>query len=114
MFGAAADVRCDSLNRGRLQLADGWGCHLRGRSRELRRGMVSRGAGIMKVDIGWWLWVFALGFQKTGLQADDIVAQLIIFLLQMLKAFGEIGVVLNLSLELFDVTFFALSKRTLL
>jgi hypothetical protein len=68
----------------------------------------------MDLDIGWWLGVFALGIDETGLEADNIVAQLIIFLLDNLIAFGQTGVVLDLSLQLFDVSFFALSKRTLL
>lgn len=37
------------------------------------RGMAG-GAGLMDFDVGWWLREFALGFNETGLEADNVVA----------------------------------------
>lgn len=68
----------------------------------------------VELDVGWWLWVFALGFNQTGLEADDVVAQLVVFFLDDLVAFAQAGVVLDLCFQLFDMSLFPLPKGTLL
>ena len=48
---------------------------------------------MVQVNIGWWLRIFALGLEKAGLEADYIVSQLVVLLLDSFVAVIE-GIVL--------------------
>lgn len=55
----------------------------------------------------------ALRFDETRLEVDDVVSQLVVLGLDGLVVFVQQVVVPHLLFELLDVSFFALSERTL-
>jgi len=66
-----------------------------------------------KVDAGWGRWDLALGLEEAGLEIDDVVAQLVVLVLEGLVELAELLELLDLVLELLDVLFFALAEGTL-
>ena len=65
------------------------------------------------VDVRRWLWILALGLEEAGLEADDVVTQLVVLGLQSFKTFSEAIEFPHLCLQGLDVPFFSLSERAL-
>jgi hypothetical protein len=94
-----------------------WGGHRARGAGVLNSGIGKRhlsGAGLAQIDVGGKLGDFTLGFEKTGLQIDDVFAQLVILTHQRLDLILEGVDVLNLFLEFTDVGFLALAECALL
>ena len=72
------------------------------------------GPGLAQVDVGGELGDFTLRFEKTRLQVDDVFAQLVVLADQGLDLLLEGVDVLDLFLELADVSFLALAECALL
>lgn len=68
---------------------------------------------MVQVNIRGWLGVFALGLEKAGLKADDVVAQLIVLLLNSFVAVVQGIVFADLRLQALDVAFLSLSEGSL-
>ena len=65
------------------------------------------------VDVRRWLWILALGLEEAGLEADDVVTQLVVLGLQSFETFSEAIEFPHLRLQGLDVPFFSLSERAL-
>lgn len=55
----------------------------------------------------------SLGFNKAGLEVDDVVAELVVFGLDNFVVLIQDGVIADLFFELLDVSFFTLSEGSL-
>lgn len=94
---------------------------LRFRLRELLlrwvRLMAHRGTRLRvlarEVDAGGCRGYLGLILEQTGLKIDDVVAELVVFLLQSSVMLNKRLVLFDLILELFDVLFFTLAKGSL-
>ena len=67
----------------------------------------------MQVNIGGGLGVFPLGLEKARLEADNVVAQLVVLLLDGFVAIVQGIVLADLRFQAFDVALFSLSERSL-
>ena len=68
----------------------------------------------MQVHVGRWLGEFALRLDEAGLEADYVVAELVVLRLDGFVAVIEGVVLADLLFQALDVSFFALSERSLL
>ena len=68
---------------------------------------------MVQINVGGWLGVFALGLEQAGLEADDVVTQLVIFLLNSFVAVVEGVVFPDLRFQALDVALFSLSEGSL-
>ena len=71
------------------------------------------GSGLAQIDVGRQLGNFALGFEETRLQIDDVLAKLVVLANKGLDLVLEGVNVLDLFLELADVGLLALAEGTL-
>ena len=58
-------------------------------------------------------WYLVLGLEKSRLEVDDVVAELVVFCLQRLIQLAQLLKLLDLVLELLDVLFLALAEGAL-
>ena len=81
----------------------------------MRRGRDGRGGrgGVVEVDVGGRGGEFCPGLDQAGLEADDVVAQLVVLGLDGFVAVIQGVVLADLLFEAFDVAFFALSEGSL-
>lgn len=71
------------------------------------------GVGVREVDTGGRLRVFAAGFQQAGLQAQDVVSERVVLVLEIFEVILHIRKVPDLLFKLFYVAFFALPEGSL-
>lgn len=71
------------------------------------------GSWLAQVDVSWELGHLALGFQKSRLKIDNILAQLIVLCLQRLESLRHSIKLLHLLLQFANVTFFSLAECSL-
>ena len=88
----------------------------------LLRGMLLEGLGLCvvtwglslgEIDVRRRLGHFLLGLDEAALQRDDVVAQAVVFVLEGLVVFAQVGVIAHLGFEAFDVAFFTLTEGAL-
>lgn len=86
------------------------------RSRLSSLSRLSRGSFLavgLQVDVAGQLGDFGLVVDETRLQADDVLAQLVVFGLDGLERLGQVVVVLDLLFELADISLLALAECAL-
>jgi hypothetical protein len=68
---------------------------------------------LAEVNIGWKFGDFALGLEETGLQVDDVLAELIVLAYQRLNLILQGLDVLDFFLKLTDICLLALTEGAL-
>ena len=76
-------------------------------------GVVTWGLRLGEIDIRRRLGHFLLRLDEAALQRDDVVAQAVVFVLEGLVVFAQVGVIAHLGFEAFDVAFFTLTEGAL-
>ena len=77
-------------------------------------GCWSRRRRMVQVYVRRWLGEFALRLDEAGLEADNVVAELVVLCLDGFIAIIKGIVFADLLFQALDVTLFALSERSLL
>lgn len=108
-------VLCEGPGCRCLQIIGDIRSHWRGRcSALIGRCCSGRGSGgIVQVNIGGRLGIFPLGLEKARLETNNVVAQLVILLLDGFVAIIQGVVLADLRFQAFDVALFSLSERSL-
>ena len=73
----------------------------------------STARGLVEIDVARGLREFALGFKEAGLEVNNVISQLVVLGLEGFKVFAQQIVIADLLFEFLNVTFFALSERSL-